>query len=28
MVSVNKMDIDRAIKEQKDLISWGYTWIN
>ena len=28
MVSVNKIDIDRAIKEQKDLLSWGYTWIN
>ena len=26
MISVSKMDIDRAIKEQKDLISWGYTW--
>ena len=26
MVSVNKMDIDRAIKQQKDLLSWGYTW--
>ena len=26
MISVNKMDIDRAIKEQKDLLSWGYTW--
>ena len=26
MISVSKMDIDKAIKEQKDLISWGYTW--
>ena len=26
MVSVNKMEIDKAIKEQKDLLSWGYTW--
>ena len=26
MISVSKMDIDRAIKEQKDLLSWGYTW--
>ena len=21
---LNKMDIDRAIKEQKDLLKWGY----
>ena len=27
MISVSKMDIDRAIKEQEDLLKWGYTWI-
>lgn len=27
MISVSKMDIDKAIKEQKDLLQWGYTWI-
>ncbi len=27
MISVKKMDIDKAIKEQKDLLQWGYTWI-
>lgn len=27
MISVSKMDIDKAIKEQEDLLKWGYTWI-
>ena len=27
MISVNKMDTDRAIKEQEDLLKWGYTWV-
>ena len=27
MISVNKMDTDRAIKEQRDLLKWGYTWV-
>jgi len=27
MISVSKMDIDRAIKEQEDLLKWGYEWI-
>ena len=27
MISVSKMDIDRAIKEQEDLLKWGYTWV-
>ena len=28
MISVKKMDTDNAIRQQKDLIKWGYTWIN
>ena len=28
MISVKKIDIDKAIEEQKDLLKWGYTWIN
>ena len=27
MISVSKMDTDRAIKEQRDLLKWGYTWV-
>ena len=27
MISVSKMDIDKAIKEQEDLLKWGYEWI-
>ena len=27
IATVQKMDIDRAIKEQEDLLKWGYTWI-
>ena len=28
MISVKKMDTDNAIRKQKDLLKWGYTWIN
>ena len=28
MISVKKIDIDKAIEEQKDLLKWGYTWVN
>ncbi len=27
MISVKKIDIDRAIEEQKDLLNMGYSWI-
>tara|TARA_B100000927_G_scaffold278233_1_gene260706 strand:+ start:472 stop:648 length:177 start_codon:yes stop_codon:yes gene_type:complete len=27
MISVKKMDTDKAIKEQEDLLKWGYTWV-
>ena len=28
MISVKKMDTDNAIRKQKDLLKWGYTWVN
>ena len=28
MISVKKMDTDNAVRKQKDLLKWGYTWIN
>ena len=27
MISVKKIDIDKAIEEQKDLLNMGYSWI-
>jgi hypothetical protein len=27
MISVSKIDIDKAIQQQKDLIGMGYKWI-
>ena len=27
MISVKKVDTDKAIKEQRDLLKWGYTWV-
>lgn len=27
MISVNKVDTDKAIEQQKDLIGMGYKWI-
>lgn len=27
MISVNRVDIDNAIQQQKDLIGMGYKWI-
>jgi len=27
MISVNKVDTDNAIRQQKDLIEMGYKWI-
>ena len=27
LISVKKIDIDKAIKEQKDLLNMGYSWI-
>ena len=26
-ITNSQMDIDKAIKEQEDLLKWGYTWI-
>ena len=26
-ITTSQMDIDKAIKEQEDLLKWGYTWI-
>tara|TARA_B100000965_G_scaffold372890_1_gene362913 strand:+ start:1059 stop:1262 length:204 start_codon:yes stop_codon:yes gene_type:complete len=27
MISVSKIEIDNAIKQQKDLLEWGYQWV-